>query len=160
MTVAVTDKDGGTGSLKAEAFIVIYDPTGGFVTGGGWIDSRAGAYRPDLSLAGKANFGFVSKYKKRATVPTGKTEFQFKAGDLNFHSSSYEFLVITMGGTNAMFKGSGTINGAGVYKFTIWARDESTDTFRIMITEVGGGIVYDNGFNQPIGGGSIVVHTK
>ena len=42
---------------------------------------------------------------------TGDTEFRFWAGDLDFHSSSYEFLVITMGGTNAQFKGSGTING-------------------------------------------------
>ena len=64
-----------------------------------------------------------------------------------------------MGGTNAQFRGEGTINGAGLYKFMIWARDGSSDTFRIMITEVGGGLVYDNGFDQPIGGGSIVIHT-
>ena len=61
--------------------------------------------------AGKANFGFVSKYKKGASVPTGKTEFNFKAGDLNFHSDSYQWLVVTQDGTNAQFKGSGTING-------------------------------------------------
>lgn len=29
-------------------FAVIYDPSDGFVTGGGWIDSPAGAYMPDL----------------------------------------------------------------------------------------------------------------
>jgi hypothetical protein len=39
---------------------------------------------------GKGTFGFVSKYKKGATVPTGQTEFMFQAGDLNFHSSSYQ----------------------------------------------------------------------
>ena len=44
---------------------------GGFVTGGGWIDSRPGAYRPEPELYGKATFGFVSKYKKGATTPTG-----------------------------------------------------------------------------------------
>ena len=147
--------------------LVVYDPSGGFVTGGGWIDSPAGAYRANDTLTGKANFGFVSKYKKGATVPTGNTEFQFKAGDLNFHSSSYEFLVITMGGTNAQFKGHGLINGGlapnGMeYRFMLWARDGSPDAFRIKIWYEGAGeeVVYDNGFDQEIGGGSIVVHTK
>ena len=27
-------------------FVIAYDPTGGFVTGAGWIDSQAGAYKP------------------------------------------------------------------------------------------------------------------
>ena len=107
---------------------------------------------------GKANFGFTSKYKKGATVPTGNTEFRFKAGDLNFHSSSYEWLVVNQNDQNAQFRGEGTINGTGVYKFMLWAGDGSPDTFRIMITEVGGGVIYDNGFNQEIGGGSIVIH--
>jgi hypothetical protein len=32
----------------------------------------------------------------------GNTEFQLKAGDLNFHSSNYEWLVVS--GATAMFK--------------------------------------------------------
>jgi hypothetical protein len=161
VSVEVTDKDGGSGSLAADEFIVIYDPSGGFVTGGGWIDSPAGAYMEDASLTGKANFGFVSKYKKGATTPTGNTEFQFKAGDLNFHSSSYDWLVIT-GSHYARFKGSGTINGIGDYRFMLWAGDDAPDKFRIKIWYEDGGevVVYDNGFDQAIGGGSIVIHTK
>jgi hypothetical protein len=112
-------------------------------------------------ITGKATFGFVSKYKKGASVPDGNTEFQFKAGDLNFHSTSYDWLVVNQGGTSAQFKGYGTLNGAGNYGFMIWAGDGSPDTFRIKIwdavTEV---VVYDNGMDQPIGGGSIVVHKK
>jgi hypothetical protein len=112
-------------------------------------------------ITGKATFGFVSKYKKGATVPDGNTEFQFKAGNLNFHSTRYDWLVVNQGGTNAQFKGSGTINGAGEYQFMLWAGDGSPDTFRIKIwdadTEV---VVYDNGMDQPIGGGSIVVKKK
>jgi hypothetical protein len=68
-------------------FVVIYDPEGGFVTGGGWIMSPEGACQFEdcaYDTTGKANFGFVSKYKKGASTPTGNTEFQFKAGDLNF----------------------------------------------------------------------------
>ncbi len=112
---------------------------------------------------GKATFGFVSKYKKGASTPTGNTEFQFKAADLDFHSTSYEWLVVNQNDSNAQFKGEGTINGSGDYKFMLWAGDGSgpngEDTFRIRITEVGGGVVYDNGTDQPIGGGNIIVHS-
>jgi PKD repeat protein len=160
-TFTVTDSSGN--SSDEESIVVVFDPSGGFVTGGGWIWSPAGAYTADSMLEGKANFGFVSKYKKGATTPTGQTEFVFQAGDLNFHSSSYEWLVVT-GSKYARFKGSGTINDEGDYKFMLWAGDDAPDTFRIRIwTEDDSGVetdVYDNGFNQAIGGGSIVIHTK
>ena len=161
ISVIVTDNDGDfdTGIVM----IVVYNPEGGFVTGGGWIDSPAGAYKPDPSLTGKATFGFVSKYKKGTSIPTGNTEFQFKTGDLNFQSSSYYWLIVNQGGTNAQYKGSGTINGEGEYRFMLWAGDDNLDTFRIKIWWEDGDsehVVYDNGFGQPIGGGSIVIHTK
>ncbi len=162
VTVTLTDDDGGVHQLGYE-FVVVYDPDAGFVTGGGWIDSPAGAYRPDTGLTGRANFGFVSRYKQGASTPSGNTEFQFRAGDLNFKSSAYEFLVITQGGTRAQYKGAGTINGAGAYQFMIWATDGSPDTFRIKIWSESGGVetvVYDNGFDQALGGGSIVIHRK
>ncbi len=133
--------------------LAVYDPEGGFVTGGGWIWSEAGWCQLDdvcANAEGKANFGFVSKYKKGATEPTGNTEFNFSAGGLNFHSSSYEWLVVT-GGNYAKFKGSGTINGEGDYKFMLWAGDDDPDTFRIRIweeDEFGNETeIYDNGFN-------------
>ena len=171
MTVTVTDKDGGSGSAKATEFIVIYDPTDGFVTGGGWIDSPGGACPVFCGGAiGKANFGFVSKYKKGATVPTGQTEFQFKAGDLNFHSTSYDWLVIA--DAKAMYKGSGTVNGSDGYTFQLNAIDgqvnggSGVDMFRIKIKQTGGGVIYDNqpgaGDNDDpttaLGGGSIKIH--
>jgi hypothetical protein len=149
--------DGKENSQPATTMVVVYDPSGGFVTGGGWIDSPAGAYKADETLSGKANFGFVAKYKKGATVPDGNTQFQFKAGDLNFHSTSYEWLVVA--GNTAQFKGEGTINGQGSYMFKIWADDDNPDTFRIMIWG-DNGVVYDNGSQQALGGGSIKVHNK
>ncbi len=145
-------------------YVVVYDPTAGFVTGGGWFDSPAGAYKDDLSLEGKATFGFVSRYKKGATIPTGNTVFEFQTGDLYFHSTSYEWLVVT-GSDYAKFKGSGTINGGGDFKFMVWAGDDAPDTFRIKIwdelEDTGEEeVIYDNGFDQAINGGSIVIHTK
>lgn len=171
VTINVTDKNGGVGTATATQYVVIYDPSGGFVTGGGWIYSPLGAYVADPTQTGRANFGFVSKYQKGATVPTGDTEFQFHNGNLNFHSVSYEWLVIA--GAKAQYKGSGTINGAGDYGFMLTATDSaisgggSADKFRIKIVEKSSGtVVYDNqiGANDgadpltEIAGGSIVIH--
>ena len=152
----------------------MYDPNGGFVTGGGWIMSPAGAYPADPSLTGRANFGFVSKYQKGATVPTGNTEFQFQAGSLNFKSSTYQWLVIS--GAQAQYKGTGTINGGStVYNFILTGVDGallgggSPDKFRIKITTSDGiTTVYDNMLGAPdsstpgttLGGGDITIHTK
>jgi hypothetical protein len=133
------------------------------VTGGGWINSPAGAYTPDTSLSGKATFGFVSKYKKGADVPTGKTQFNFHVADLNFHSDSYDWLVVA--GEKAMFKGTGTINGAGEYGFMLSAVDSDIDKFRIKIVDKATDtVIYDNHQDGPDGtevaGGRIVVHKK
>ncbi|MCC6491142.1 MAG: hypothetical protein IT364_26880, partial [Candidatus Hydrogenedentes bacterium] len=151
----------------------VYDPTAGFVTGGGWSWSPLGAYAADPTLEGKANFGFVAKYKKGTNVPEGNTEFKFKAGNLNFHSDTYEWLVVA--GAKAMFKGVGTINGEGSYKFMLTAIDGdlkgAADTFRIRIwTEEDGNelTVYDNQMDDAIDadamtelcGGSIIIHKQ
>jgi len=163
LTLTVKDDDGGQDSSIYQ-FVVVYDPSGGFVTGGGWINSAVNSNYLYMHVGGKATFGFVAKYKKGATVPDGNTEFQFKAGNLNFKSTSYDWLIVT-GSNYAKFKGTGTINGQGDYKFQIWAGDgtglNGADTFRIKIWYEDGGsevVVYDNGMDQAIGGGSIVVH--
>jgi len=153
--LSVADDDDGVSDESVFQYVVVYDPSGGFVTGGGWINSPAGAYTADPSLTGKANFGFVAKYKKGANVPDGNTQFQFKAGDLNFHSTSYEWLVVA--GNKAQFRGEGTINGQGSYMFMLTADDDKPDTFRIHIWG-DNGTVYDNGSQQSLGGGSIKVH--
>jgi hypothetical protein len=169
-TISVTITDGaGASASGASSYLVVYDPNGGFVTGGGWINSPAGAYAANPALTGKATFGFVSKYQKGANVPTGNTEFQFKVGNLNFSSTSYAWLVVA--GAKAQYKGSGTINGGGAYSFMLTAIDGQVnggggvDKFRIKIWG-SGGMVYDNqmggGDNADpataIQGGSIVVH--
>jgi hypothetical protein len=158
-------------------YVVIYDASGGFVTGGGWINSPAGAYAADPNLTGKASFGFNSKYQKGATVPSGDTQFQFQAGYLNFKSTKYEWLVIS--GARAQYKGSGTINGAGNYGFMLTAIDSgingggNADRFRIKIWDNADPnnpvTVYDNQMGTSdtdslstdgtlLGGGSIVIH--
>ena len=170
LTLTVTDDEGASGTC-AYQFVVVFDPAAGFVTGGGWITSPPGAYTLEPTATGKATFGFVSKYHKGETTPSGNTEFQFKAGDLNFKSTSYEWLVI--GGAKAMYKGSGTINGSGDYAFQLSAIDGDqpggggVDKFRIKIWDKTTGVViYDNKLGAPddadpttaLGGGNITIH--
>jgi hypothetical protein len=164
VVVTITDLAGASDTGIFD-FIIVYNPEGGFVTGGGWFYSNAGAYKPDPTLTGEANFGFMSQYKKGAVVPTGNAQFIFKTAGLNFKSSSYDWLAVT-GNDTAKFKGSGTINGEVAEngqpaEFMIWAKDSDPDKFRIKIwydNLQGEEVVYDNGFEQPIGGGSIVIH--
>lgn len=161
--VTVTDPLGETAT--DEVMVVVYDPSGGFVTGGGWITAAAGSYPANDALTGKATFGFVAKYKKGASVPDGNTEFQFHAAGMNFHSTAYDWLVVA--GSKAMYKGTGTINGAGVYDFKLTAIDGSPDRLRMHISGPGG-VVFDNQMgagdsDDPVtslGGGNIVIHNK
>lgn len=168
--LTITDKDGSSAESVFE-YVVVYNQDGGYVTGGGWIDSPAGAYTTNLSLTGKANFGFVSKYEQGANIPSGQTEFQFKVASFNFHSTSYDWLVIA--GAHAKFKGSGAINGTGDYAFLLTASDGQinggggVDSFRIKIWDKSTGqVVYDNqsgasddaNATMNLGGGSIVIH--
>ena len=172
----VGDNCGGSGSATQvgglDLLVIVYDPAAGFVTGGGWIVSPLGAYTPDPTLTGKANFGFVSKYQKGQTIPTGETQFELHCASFVFQSSSYQWLVVS--GAKAQFKGAGQINGAGNYGFLLTATDGQVtrgggvDKFRIKIWDiVTGTIIYDNVMGasddialanpQAIGGGSIVI---
>src|SRR4029079_18062983 len=99
-TVIVSVSDGSftgrrSSELRVPAYVVVYDPSAGFVTGGGWITSPQGSYAANPILTGKASFGFVSQYKKGATVPTGNTQFQFETAGLNFASTAFQWLVVS-----------------------------------------------------------------
>jgi hypothetical protein len=172
--VKVTVTDGCGNIIDQEyKYLVIFDPNAGFVTGGGWINSPAGAYLANLSLVGKAHFGFNAKYKKGQSVPTGETEFQFQVASLNFHSTAYQWLVVS--GAKAQYKGTGTLNGVAGYSFMLTATDGQlsggggVDKFRMKITN-GNAVIYDNVVGasddidaanpQAIGGGSIVIQSK
>ncbi len=169
--LTVTDNHNLAG-ISSSSYVVIYDPSAGFVTGNGWINSPSGAYTANLALTGKANFGFESKYKNGNSVPTGNTEFQFKVANFNFKSTAYEWLVVS--GAKARYRGTGTVNGTGSYGFELTAWDGQVnggggvDKFRIKIwnNNQGNGVVYDNMMNAAdgadpttaLGGGSIVIH--
>ncbi|MCL4561676.1 MAG: PKD domain-containing protein [Chloroflexi bacterium] len=117
--VRLTMTDGPFLSEVQEVFqyVVIYDPTAGFVTGGGWIISPLGAYVPDPTLTGHATFGFISKYYRTKTSGSelgGSTVFEFHTAGMRFKSSTYDWLVVNS--NKAMFKGQGHVQRLGLYQ--------------------------------------------
>lgn len=172
MCVRGTDARGNQGSPQC-GLLAVYDPTGGFVTGGGWIQSLPGALPASPALSGRAVFAFVSRYAKGATLPSGTTQFKFQVGGLEFDGTTYDWLVIA--GARAQYKGRGTINGAGDYGFMLTAIDGQasggggTDRFRIKIWDQStSAIIYDNQSGDAdnstpatvIGAGNILVHPR
>ncbi len=171
ITVTVTDDLGESGSATFQ-YLVVYDPSAGFVSGGGTLDSPAGAWTAQPWLEGPATFGFFSKYQKGTNTPDGTTVFRFNVADLDFRSSSYQWLVVA--GANAKFKGTGTIGGSGDYGFMITATDGQVnggggvDKFRIKIWDLATSqVVYDNKLGEAddsnastaISAGNIIVHS-
>ncbi|MEO8217047.1 MAG: DNA/RNA non-specific endonuclease [Acidobacteriota bacterium] len=169
VAITVADDDNGVATTTFN-YIVVVDSTDAKVTGGGWINSPAGAYTLDSTLSGKASFNVNSKYKKKSTEPEGNTSFSI--GSLNFQSTSYDWLVIA--GAKAQYRGTGTINGLGAYAFLLTVTDSDIagsgpDRLRIRIWDKTSGVtVYDNVVGSPddidtanpqtIGGGNITVH--
>ncbi len=166
--LTIIDKDGGEDTKTTTSYVVVYDPSGGFITGSGHIESPAEAYASNTEASGEIKFGVQAKYK--GNTPEGKTKFNFKEADLDFESTSYEWYVIT--GNKAQLKGTGAINGSGNYNFLLTAIDtgepegKRTDTLRMKITDANGAIIYDNqteasdttGPTTAITNGSIKIH--
>jgi hypothetical protein len=170
VTLTVTNPNRQSGQSVFQ-YVVVYNPGAGFVTGGGWITSPAGAYPANPALTGPANFGFNARYQSGQTVPTGNTEFQFPAANLNFYATGYAWLVITT--NQAQYQGSGTLNGAGNYGFLVTALDNggsTPDKFRLKIWDKNNNnaVIYDTqpgapttaAPTMPLGGGRIQVHTN
>jgi hypothetical protein len=167
--VQVRDDEGDFGEAVSDP-VVVYDPEGGFITGGGWFESAPGAYPAEPALTGNAHFGFVSRYSKGAPSPGGNTEFTLKGADLRFRSTSYDWLVVA--GSTAQFRGVGQLNGNAGYRFEINATDGDAkngagdDRIHVRIWhDASGLVIYDSGLSHmgpaaasSIAAGSIVIH--
>jgi PKD repeat protein len=153
VTLKVTDNTGLTSWVDTqddvESIVVIYDPSGGYTVGGGYIYSPLGALVADPTMKGKMTFGFNSRFFKGATNPKGESQMDFIIGNLEFNALNYEYLVIDK--ARAQFRGFGKVNGVSGYDFIVTVIDGGLvtgggpDKFRIKIWEKTTGIiVYDN----------------
>lgn len=143
-------------------YLPVFDPNGGFVTGGGAITSPAGADLDDPTATGPARFGFVSKYLKGRSTPDGNVQFRFQAGNIKFTSSSMEWLVVT-GEPRAVFRGIGVVEGSGTCRFEVDAWDGSlpdsgADGFGFRLFGCENGKDRYSLPAQPLTQGSIIIH--
>jgi hypothetical protein len=158
---AVIENDGYYSPASDSAVAPVYDPSGGFATGGGWINVTD----PNYGNQGRANFGFNAKYKDASS--TGNLEFQYKDGDINLKSKQIDWLVISA--VSAQFEGVGTIKDMpGEFKFRVNCTDNNQngnpDKFTIKIwaglnTDTDDNLIY-KALNVDLAGGNIVVKTK
>jgi len=167
--VIVTD-DGGVTASSVFQFVVIFDPTEGYVQGIGSFKSAArGSCQAYPSLTDTPHFGFYVRYANGALVPSGTNSFRFAQAGIKFQATAFEWLAIS--GANAQFRGSGTINGVGNYAFQAAITDgqqTGIGEYRIQLVDNStGSIVYDNMMgcpvdmspanHQPISSGRVVV---
>jgi hypothetical protein len=128
LCVRGTDVPGNAGAENCLP-LPVYDPNAGFTLGAGTILSAPGSDLLNPTAAGQIIFGFASAYLPAATVPSGDLTLQFRAGSLNFQSTSFAWLVVT-GEPRARFKGTGKINGTYTCQFQLDAWDKSFSASR------------------------------
>lgn len=134
----------------------------GTATGGGWFIAEDTGGLGNVTPGGKATFGFVAKQKHDTS--SGETVFQYKTDNLTLKSTSYDW--VNIANSQALFEGTGRVNGVDGYKFRVRAVDGNktgTDVDRFEIRIWTG----TDGFDSPthraegdLGGGQIVVHKK
>lgn len=172
VTLTIEDACGLT-DTEVYSYIVIYNPCNGFVTGGGYINSPAGAYASSPSSTGKANYGFEAKYNSKDGSPKGEFEFKFesKGSKLKVKSSSVEWLMINY--DQAIMKGDAKVNERSGYHFIVSIIDggiaakNGTDYFRLIVWDDSNNVIYDNQngdvdaarASNPAANGQIVIHT-
>jgi len=134
------------------------DDAAGFVTGGGFIQSPAGALVADPTRAGKAAFQIDLDYAVGATHPTGTLVHILggKGTPFALTSTSFDFLVIRGGASR--FAGTATVNGATGYTYTVDVVDNGkVDTLSLVVRAANGALVYRSGV-QPVQG-QVVIHS-
>lgn len=174
LKMLVTDQNGQTRFANTnenlDAFVVVYDPNGGYTYGGGNFYSAPGALRINPESTGDVSYGFTVNYYKGAKLPKGETQFEFKLGDFEFNALNFDYLVINK--SMAQFRGTGKIIGgqSGV-GFTMTVIDgqldgSGVDKIRMKIFNKNTGeVIYDNQPGagdaelprQPVGANSVIV---
>jgi len=116
-SVRATVVDAAGKSAAVSRKIVVYEPSGGVAGGSGVFISPQGALRKAPIRSGKASFSFIAPLNMQAQAPGTRAQLQFDVAGLSFRSKQLRPMAVK--GAVGQFEGSGAINGAGDYKFTL-----------------------------------------
>ena len=125
VTATVTDIFGDEHVIVYE-YVVVFDPTAGYVTGNGKFDSLAGNWTPDPTIEGEVKIGFHAKFKKG--VLEGEVKIDIKDADEKFRSDELEVFVVA--GNYAFVSGFGRFKGDDtdtIYDFVVTLIDGEYD---------------------------------
>ncbi len=115
----------------------------GSVRGHGKIDSPRGALVANPQAQGKADIQFSCSVPAAGAAPSGSTHFRFKSGDLDFRATSHDLFVIS--GSSVAIAGTGAVNGAAGFRFSLSAIGGAPSRLRMRITkQATGAVVYDS----------------
>jgi hypothetical protein len=137
-----------TSNPSSEVLLAVYDPSGGFATGGGWLIPAGSSH--------KTNFGFEVKYKSDGSIKGNFEIIDHNTGN-TYKETSLSWLVID--GNKAYIYGNLSTNGQGSYPFFAQMIDNGTpgsnkDLFYVNIITGGEPVI----FAKIIAGGNIKVH--
>jgi hypothetical protein len=150
LVLEVVDPSGATDEQRLD--IVVYDPSGQGVSGGGWFLSPAGALVDQSEASGRAHVAFHASYRRGRTTPDGNVGMRFDGGGLVLRSSEFEWLVAN--DSRARFRGTGTLEGrSSQVTFDVIATEPSTIRIRIWDDT---GLLYDSG-DVELEGGRVVL---
>ena len=148
VTLTVSDQSGMSGTSVFQ-YVVVIDQLAGYETGVGSINTPAGSYTDNPSLAGTAGISqLTAKYGLDGTLGAASNIFKFSysAAGMTFNSSSMKWLVIS--GNKSWLKGEGwASNVTDPCYFLVSVVDNTTtvDKVRVKIwNKVSGKVIYDN----------------
>ncbi|MDP2339260.1 MAG: PKD domain-containing protein, partial [Bacteroidota bacterium] len=169
VTLTIEDACGKT-DTETFSYVVIYNSCDGFITGGGYINTPAGAYAAKPTSTDKSEYEFEAKYHKGALAPKGEFKFKMHSGNFEVKSTSLDWLMVN--NDQAILKGSASVNGQGGYQFIVSVLDgditskNGTDYLRLIVWDNTGNVLYDNqngdpdkaSASNPISKGQVVIH--
>ena len=157
-TVTLTLTGANTGTAAATfTYVIVQDPAGGTLTGGGWIATPSGKLH--LAVTATISHG----------TPAGQVEINLSGAGQNLHGSVLDWLAVD--GSTAYLQGSGRINGGGDYGFLLVVSDtgqgKNADRVRVQIWDKADQTIFydsqpgaplDAAPTTPLGGGELTIH--
>ena len=118
VTATVVDRSGRSTAVSHE--VLVTAPAGGMAAGSGSVMSPAGAFRQSPLYAGTARFRLLAPLAGTAASASAAAmpaRLQFDLPGLHFRSQDVRML--GRQGSQHVFEGSGTVKGAGNYRFRL-----------------------------------------